>query len=112
MSTTKKSDIKLLDNFTKYTLNKNKYDTEMEQVIELFKERKIATSKHAVITIEQLASNNKKSNILGLKILDMHNETPSLTGRLTKNNKPQTYGHMNQGSVDTTTTYGHRKMAK
>ncbi len=64
----KNKDIKHIQAFV--STFQHKYKNEMNQVVELFKERKIETKREAMKTIELLGSKGKKRNIQGLERIE------------------------------------------
>ena len=104
-----KSDITYLQAYAFAQLPKNK--TEMQRVIELFKERKIETRREAQKTIALLGSKGKKKNIQGLERLEKHIGHETATGKLTRYNTQKSGKkrfHIS-GTVHTTATYSRTR---
>ena len=58
----------------------------MNQVVELFKERKIETMREAMKTIELWGAKGKKKNIQGLERIEKQKEKETATGTLVRFN--------------------------
>ena len=83
-----------------------KYRKEMQQVVELFKERKIETRREPQTTIELLGSKGKRKNVKGLERLEKHRGHEIATGKLTRYNAKRTATNKYHisGTVHTTAT--------
>ena len=68
----KNKDIKHIQAFV--STFQHKYKNEMNQVVELFKDRNIETLREAMKTIELLGSKGKKKNIQGLERIEKQKE--------------------------------------
>ena len=100
---TKRQEITFLSTPITLGSQTNRYNNEMKQVVELFKERKIPTVATARKIIDLLGSKNKKTNIKGLERFEEYKTAETLTGRLTRNTKPTKY--FVKGTINTTHKY-------
>ena len=105
----KNKDIKHIQAFV--STFQHKYKNEMNQVVELFKERKIETMREAMKTIELLGSKVKKKNIQGLERIEKQKEKETATGKLVRFNQKRgtTHKYHIGGTVHLRQTYSRTR---
>ena len=105
----KNKDIKHIQAFV--STFQHKYKNEMNQVVELFKERKIETMREAMKTIELLGSKGKKKNIQGLERIEKQKEKETATGKLVRFNMKRgtTQKYHISGTIHTRQTYSRTR---